>query len=70
MKDKKQIPIRQQLQECLDEEYEEYKLKTDQEILDYIGENGNGFYDFHAADVERLAVECMRMKEILGITEI
>jgi len=62
--------IRKELQESLNEDDECYILLTDEQICDYISENGNGFYDFHAADINRLVVECMRMKELLNITEI
>ena len=62
-------PIRQEIQDRLNE-YDEYQLKTDEEICDYLSENGDGYYDFHASDINRLVVECMRMKEKLNISEI
>lgn len=62
--------IKKEIQDGLLESGDDYVLLTDQQIIDYICENGNGFYDFHAADINRIIVENVRMKEKLGITEI
>ncbi len=63
-------PIRQELQDSLDDNGDDYQMKTDEEIIDMISEFGCGELEFHTIDINRLVVENQRMKKLLNITEI
>lgn len=42
---------------------EDYKLKTNQQLLNQIGEFGNGFDEFHTRDIERIIEENEKLKK-------
>jgi len=63
-------PIKQELQDSLDDSGDVYQLKTDGEIIDMISEFGCGVLEFHTVDINRLIVENQRMKKLLNIEEI
>jgi len=56
--------IKQDLQERLYEEsYEDYQLKTNEEIIDIIINFGSGETEFHTEDINRIIVENQKMKK-------
>jgi hypothetical protein len=63
-------PIRKELQDSLEESGNDYKLKTDDEIIDMIIDFGCGETEFHTVDINRIIVENQRMKALLNIKEI
>lgn len=63
-------PIRQELQDHLDDSGDDYKMKSDEEIIDMICEFGSGELEFHTIDINRIIVENQRMKKLLNIEEI
>ena len=56
------MSIRDAIQESLDNSYEDYTLKTNEELKEYIEEHGMMKVLFHTADIERL----LRENELLG----
>lgn len=54
------------IKENLEESLEDYKLKTDQELLDSIGEFGCGELEFHTADIERVIAEKQHLEKGLN----
>jgi len=62
--------IRQELQDSLWESGDDYKMKTNEEIIEMICDFGNGETEFHTIDINRLVVENERMKKLLNIEEI
>lgn len=62
--------IRKEIQNSLDDSGEEYTLLTDEQLASYLSENGCGVYEFHSADIDRVLIENMRMKQLLNIQDI
>lgn len=58
---------RKQIQESLDESQEDYKLKTNIELINVICDFGCGETEFHTADIERLIKEHKKLIEVLNI---
>ena len=56
-------------QEGEDEHEDGYQQKRNEQLLDYISEFGNGFYEFHTIDVERLIKQNMLMRRKLNANE-
>lgn len=61
--------IKQELEESLWDMGDDYKLKTNEEIIDMIIDFGCGETEFHTVDIERLVVENQQMKKLLNIEE-
>jgi len=53
------------LQESLNDNQEDYTLKTNEELKDIIRNFGCGETEFHTADIERLIKEHEKMYEII-----
>lgn len=62
--------IKKQLQDRLDEDGDNYQLKTNEEIINIIIDFGFGETEFHTIDIERLLKENQRLKKLLNIEEI
>lgn len=58
---------RKEIQESLDENQEDYKLKTNLELINVICDFGCGEKEFHTADIERLIKEHKKLIEVLNI---
>jgi len=58
---------RKEIQESLDESQEDYKLKTNIELINVISDLGCGETEFHTADIERLIQEHKKLIEVLNI---
>ena len=56
---------RYKLQESLNDNQEDYTLKTNEELKDIIRNFGCGETEFHTGDIERLIKEHEKMYEIL-----
>ncbi|WP_299136358.1 hypothetical protein [uncultured Tenacibaculum sp.] len=61
--------IKEELQEYQDEQFEGVVLRTNEEIIDVLIENGDCFHEFHTSDVNRLIVENNRMKSLINLFE-
>lgn len=62
--------IKEELQESLWDNGDDYQLKTDEEIIDMIIDFGSGETEFHTIDINRIIVENQRMKKLLNIEDI
>jgi len=62
--------IREKIQNSLDEDGDNYQLKTDIDLINIICDFGFGETEFHTIDIERLLKENQRMKKLLNIEEI
>ena len=51
------------IKENIGENIDDYKLKSDQELLDSIGYFGCGETEFHTADIERLILEKQHLEK-------
>jgi hypothetical protein len=61
------MDYKKEIQESLDENQENYKLKTNTELIDVICDFGCGETEFHTADIERLIKEHKNLIEVLNI---
>ena len=62
--------IAKKIQDSLDDSYDNYKLKTDEQLIDMIINFGCGETEFHTADIERLIREKQQLEKQLKIQGI
>jgi hypothetical protein len=58
------MSIKEQIQNSLNESGDNYKLKTNDELIDIIRDFGCGETEFHTADIERLIKENEEIKNL------
>lgn len=64
------MKIRDELQQYEEDTGSNYRLKTNEEIIDYIVNYGHGEINFHTVDINRLVVESERVAQIIPHLEI
>ena len=55
----------QSIKETLQENLDDYSLKTNKELIDKLTDFGSGETEFHTADIERVVVENERAKNAI-----